>query len=155
VKPRQTRLLLVVVMALSGPAMFGLDLIARHFVLSAQPADLQDFLADSVTRVAWFLVPGPVLAGVAGFFLYRALYRRALARPPLDVAPAEAADRADLTSLLFSASLPQLAGLCGDLSVILGARLWPAICMCSLTLCSVLLIAAFARPAGVAPAVVP
>ncbi len=130
--------------ALAGPVIFGLDLVVRLVILRGQPDDLRDFLAEHVTRWAYLGVPLPALGGLAGFFAYPRVYARVFAKAK---GPDEARrSAADLRALLVACSLPQLPALAGDLSVMLGARLLPAICMTSSAVVAVVAIAVFARP---------
>ncbi len=161
--PKLLRALLIAAVACAAPAALALDLVARHFVVGGQPADVQRFLAVEITRFAWFAIPGPALGGLLGFKLYPRLYAKALARARGPVAAegaaaAEAAEaagdardelaeqRADLEAVLFATTLAQLPALLGDFSVMLGARLPPALCTTSLSTLAVLAIGAFARP---------
>lgn len=149
--PKLLRALVVAAVACAAPVALGLDLVARHFVVGGQPADVQRFLAVEITRFAWFAVPGPVLGGLLGFKLYPRLFRRALARARGPAAETGARDeaaeqRADLEALLFATSLAQLPALFGDISVMLGARLGPALCTTSLSTLAVLAIGALMRP---------
>lgn len=138
------RLVLSSMIALAGPAIFGLDLVVRHFVLGGQPEDLRAFLAENVTKVAWFLVPGPVIGGLLGFFAYPRVYAKAYAKTEGDHDAKHAA--ADLRALMVACSLPQLPALGGDLSVMLGSGLLPAVCMTSTAVVAVVVIVSFARP---------
>jgi hypothetical protein len=143
--------LVVAAVACAAPVALVLDLVARHFVVGGQPPDVQQFLAVEVTRFAWFAIPGPVLGGLLGFQLYPRLHRRALARArgPAVTGPDPAAEqRADLEALLFATTLAQLPALFGDLAVMLGARLLPALCTTSLSTLAVVAIGVLARPAG-------
>lgn len=132
--------------ALAGPVLLGLDLIVRRLVIGSQAEDLQEFLAEVVTRVAWLATPGPVVGGLLGFFVYRRLHAKAMASGT-DVDPVVREQRADTRALLLSCTMAQLPALLGDLSVMLGARLTPALVMTGTSVALVLVIAAFARPA--------
>jgi hypothetical protein len=158
--PKLLRALVVAAVACAAPVALGFDLVARHFVVGGQPADVQQFLALEITRLAWFAVPGPVLGGLLGFKLYPRLFGRALARARGPAAAVDAGEtaaatdardetaeqRADLEALLFATSLAQLPALLGDISVMLGARLGPALCTTSLSTLAVLAIGALVRP---------
>lgn len=159
--PKLLRGLVVAGVACAAPVALALDLVARHFVVGSQPPDVQQFLAVEITRFAWFAIPGPVLGGLLGFKLYPRLFRRALARArgpvvaetaegPAPSAPITQRDevaeqRADLEALLLATTLAQLPALFGDLSVMLGARLAPALCTTSLSTLAVIAIGALAR----------
>jgi Na+/proline symporter len=141
---RQTRILLVGMMVTAGPLLFALDLLARHFVLDGQDEEVRAVIGGAATQFAWLVVPAPVLGGIAGFFVYPRVYARQLASARGND-PERAAQSADLTALMFAASMPQLPALLGDFSVVLGGGLTPVICSTSLSVVAVLLIALFAR----------
>lgn len=128
--------------AFTGPIVFGFDLLMRQIVVGTQPQDLQDFMAEHVTRIAWWALPFPVAGAVAGLLLYPVLYRRMLRRhldgPPSTWTPQM---KAELEALFLAASLVQLPALLGDFSVLLGARLQPALCSTSISTLGVILIA--------------
>jgi hypothetical protein len=146
VTPKQTRAALVVLMASGGPVLFGLDLVAQSFVLDGQPEDVTSMLSALVTRFAWGVVPFPVVFGVVGFLLYPRLVARQLRSPSLaGKDPNVVVANADLTSLMFAASLPQLPALLGDLSLMLGASKVPVACSTTISVVAVLFIALFAR----------
>src|SRR5438874_314887 len=108
----------------------GFDLLARHFVVASQPEDVRQFLSENVTRIAWFIVPGPLLGGILGFFLYPHLFRKNLSRlragSSAELEGVE--ERADFKALMIATTLAQAPALLGDISVMLGARLTPALC---------------------------
>jgi hypothetical protein len=137
---RQTRTLMVAMIASSAPLLLLLDLVARRLVLAEQPEELRQFLGEWLTRFAWYVVPCPALGGVAGFLLYPRIYRRHLARST-SADREKARHEADLMALMFSASMPQIPALLGDLSLILGAELTPVLCSASISTAAVLLIA--------------
>lgn len=140
--PATTRRLLVALVALAGPVILGLDLVVRALLMSMQPEDVREFLAESITRVAWFCVPGPVLGAVTAFAAYPRLFARFLAKAGGD------RRAADLKALFITASFVQLPALLGDLSVMLGADLAPALTMTGISTVAVLALAAFARGAA-------
>ena len=144
-----TRAVVLAGIALAGPMALGLDLVARRIIVGGQPEDVQQFMAEHVTRIAWFFLPGPLIGGLLGFFLYPSLYRRTLARLPSETpAIAEASEhRADLTALMIATTAAQAPALLGDVSVMLGARLTPALCTTALSVTAVLLIGALSGPA--------
>ena len=141
------RALLVAAFASAGPMALVIDLVARHFVVASQPADVQAFLADNVTPLAWAIVPGPLLGGLVGFFRYPARYQKALARSEKDLSTSreDREERADIEALFIGTTLAQLPALLGDFSVMLGARLMPALCATSISVAAVVIIGAFAR----------
>jgi hypothetical protein len=147
VNKRLVRTLLVLAFAFAGPMALVIDLVARHFVVASQPAEVQQFLADHVTPLAWVIVPGPLLGGLLGFFRYPVRYAKALARAAKDpsTSRADAEERADMEALFIGTTLAQLPALLGDFSVMLGARLAPALCATSISVAAVLLIGTFAR----------
>jgi hypothetical protein len=132
--------------ASAGPLVFGFDLLARQIVIGTQPPELQAFMAEHVTRIAWWLLPIPLAGSLAGLLLYPRIYRRFLQRhlssPPTGTSPEQ---RADLEALFVAASLAQLPSLLGDFSVLLGARLGPALCSTTISTLSVLLIVLLGR----------
>jgi hypothetical protein len=136
------RWLITALVAFTGPIVFGFDLLMRQIVVGTQPQDLQDFMAEHVTRIAWWGMPFPVAGAVAGLLLYPGLYRRMLKRhldsPPSTWTPQM---KAELEALFLAASLVQLPALIGDFSVLLGARLQPALCSMSISTVAVMLIA--------------
>jgi hypothetical protein len=147
VNKRLVRALLVAAFACAGPMALVIDLVARHFVVGSQPAEVQQFLADHVTPLAWAIVPGPLLGGLLGFFRYPVRYAKGLARAAKDpsTSPADAEERADMEALFVGTTLAQLPALLGDFSVMLGARLAPALCATSISVVAVVLIGTFAR----------
>jgi hypothetical protein len=145
--PRSTRALLVAMIAAAGPTALGLDLLARRFVMAEQPEDLRQFMAEHVTRFAWFVVPGPLLGGILGFMLYPRMYRSALTKSRASGSKLpDLEHKADLTALLLCTTMAQVPALFGDLSVMLGANLTPALCSTSLSMTAVTLIGLLARP---------
>ena len=143
-----TRTLLVFVIALAGPMAFGVDLLARQLVFRDQPEDLRAFFTEHATTFGWYIVPLPLLGGLIGFFRYPSMLRTALAK--LGDAPTEQAkSNAELKVLLLTTTMAQLPALLGDLSVMMGARLTPALCSTSISVTMVILIGLFgARGAG-------
>ncbi len=137
--PTATRRVLVGLIALAGPVILGLDLVVRSFLMSMQPEDVRELLAESVTRLAWFCVPAPVVGALAAFFSYPRLYRRFASSAAPDHRAAE------LKALFLAASFVQLPALLGDLSVMLGANLGPALTMTAISTAAVLALGAFAR----------
>lgn len=136
---------------IAGPIVFGIDLIARHFIVGSQPEDVQQFMAETITYYAWFIVPLPALGSLFGFFLYRWVYNRELKRGPSNYDAQRIEQRADLLALMFSASLPQLPALLGDMSVMMGARYWPALCSTAISMLGILIIGIFARNRSTIP----
>ena len=140
------RWLIVAMTASAAPVVFGFDLLARQLVIGTQPPELQQFMAEHVTTFAWWALPFPLAGSVAGMLVYPWMYRRLLARhkasPPSGAGPEQ---RADLEALFLAASLVQLPALLGDFSVLLGARLTPAICSSTISTASVVLIALVGR----------
>jgi len=151
VSQKLTRTVILGAIALAGPMALGFDLLARRVILGSQPEDVRQFMAEHVTRIAWYVVPLPLLGGIVGFLLYSGIYRRNLARLPSETAAiAEAsAQRADLKALFVATTLAQAPALLGDISVMLGARLTPALCATSISVTAVVLIGLLARPARV------
>lgn len=148
--PRQIRAVMVFLIASSAPLLFLLDLVARRFVLAEQPEDLRMMIGELATRFAWYVVPCPAIGGVVGFLMYPRVYARQLAGSTS--ADREKARRdADLTALMFSASVPQLPALLGDFSLIMGAELTPVLCSTSISTTAVLLIALVAPRFRVEP----
>jgi hypothetical protein len=140
------RWLVVFGIAIASPAALVLDLIARRFVLSGQPEEVTQFLAVEVTRFAWFAVPGPLIGGLLGWVIYPRMRRWAIRRiGPEPGKEAQAAQRADLEALLTATTCAQAPALLGDVSVMLGARLAPAICTTSCAVAAVLALAAATR----------
>jgi hypothetical protein len=137
--PSGSRSLLLLVIATAGPLMLGMDLVARKLVLDGQPDDVREVVSDFATKVAWACAPGPLVGGLVGFFVYRALRRRGLAK----VAPGDEKGRmsAEMSALIFGCTPAQIPALVGDISVIMGARLAPAIVMTTTSVACVLLIA--------------
>ncbi|MCC6646984.1 MAG: hypothetical protein IT374_15595 [Polyangiaceae bacterium] len=136
--PATTRRVLVALVALAGPVILGLDLGVRALLMSMQPEDVREFLAGEVTRLAWYCVPAPVVGALAAFVAYPRLRARFTGRAGGDRVGA------DLKALFVTASFIQLPALLGDLSVMLGARLTPALLMTSFSTLAVLALAAFA-----------
>lgn len=136
-----TRVLVISAIALAGPSALGLDLVARHFLFQNQPANLRQFMAENVTHYAWFIVPLPLLGGLIGFFLYPSMRRSNLARLGPSPAPM-LVQGADLKTLLLTTTCAQLPALFGDVSVMLGGDLAPAICATSISVLAVLAIGA-------------
>jgi hypothetical protein len=136
------RWLLTALVAFTSPIVFGFDLLMRQLVVGTQPEDVQEFMADFVTKLAWWALPIPVLGAIAGFMSYGPFYRRLLAKhrkdPPTSWTPEM---KAELEALFLSASIVQIPALLGDFSVLLGAYLTPAICITTLSTSTVLLIA--------------
>lgn len=143
--PQTTRRLLVVLVASAGPAILGLDLIVRHFLMSMQPEDVRELMAETITHYAWFCVPGPVIGTIAAFFAYPRLHAKFLAKSGVDHGKGAMAG-ADMRALFITASFVQLPALLGDFSVMLGANLGPALTMTSISTAAVFALAAFARP---------
>lgn len=137
--PTTTRRLLVALVALAGPVVLCLDLVVRSFLMSMQPEDVRELLATEVTRFAWYCVPAPVVGAAAAFVAYPRMFAKFLA--------ASKGDRraADMKALFITASFVQLPALLGDLSVMLGANLGPALTMTTFSTVAVLALAAFAR----------
>lgn len=134
-----TRLLLVLAIALAGPMAFGLDLVARQIVFRDQPEDVRAFFTEHATTFGWFIVPLPLASGIVGFVLYPSMLRKALAK--LGAGASEAGrSGAELKALFFATTLAQLPALLGDLSVMMGARLTPALCSTSISVTAVLAI---------------
>jgi hypothetical protein len=142
--PRQTRTILVGLMLCAGPILLGLDLVAQRLILGGQPDDLREIVSGYATQFAWYVVPGPLLGGVAGFLIYPKIFNKQLSRATPSMDPAQARQGADLMALMFSASIPQLPALLGDISVMMGASLKPVICSTSLSVLAVLAIAVLA-----------
>lgn len=141
--PRSSiRPLLVVMIASGGPFLFGIDLAVRGYLFASQPADLRQEVAAIATRLAWFVIPGPVLGGIAGFLLYPRIYAHQAARSSTPGGP----QNADLTALMITASMPQFPALLGDLCLMLGADMTPVACSTAVSVLGVLLIAFLARP---------
>jgi hypothetical protein len=134
-----TRALLVLVIALAGPTAFGIDLVAREIIFRDQPADLRAFFSEHATSFGWFIVPLPLLGGIIGFLRYPAMLRAALAKLGPD-ATETAKGTADLKVLLLTTTMAQAPALLGDLSVMMGARLTPALCSTSISVTAVILI---------------
>jgi hypothetical protein len=147
VDKRLARGLLVAAIAGAGPMALAFDLVARHFVVSGQPAEVRQFLADHVTPLAWAIVPLPLASGLFGFFRYPVRYAKALARTANDRSTSreDAEQRADMEALFLGTTLAQLPALLGDFSVMLGARLAPALCATAISMTAVVMIGAFAR----------
>jgi hypothetical protein len=104
-------------------------------------------MAEHVTRFAWFVVPGPLLGGILGFILYPRMYRSALEKSRASGSKLPNLEqKADLTALLLCTTMAQVPALFGDLSVMLGANLTPALCSTSLSMTAVTLIGLLARP---------
>ena len=137
--PSRSRALLLVVIATAGPVMLMADLVARKIVLDGQPEDVREVVSDFATKVAWACSPGPLLGGVVGLFVYRALARRAQAK----LAPGDEKARmsAEMSALVFGCTPAQVPALIGDFAVIIGASLTPALVMTSTSVACVLLIA--------------
>ena len=128
----------------------GFDLIARHFVLASQPDDVRQFMTETVTRIAWCIVPGPFVGGLLGFLLYPRLFRSNVARLRKDESakPDGIEERADFKALMIATSLAQAPALLGDISVMLGARLTPALCSTGISVTAVMLIGTLAGRAA-------
>jgi hypothetical protein len=118
---------------------FGIDLLARQFIFRDQPDDVRAFFGEHATTFAWFIVPLPLLGGIIGFFRYRPMLRAALAKLG-DAATDTAKSTADMKVLLLTTTMAQAPALLGDVSVMMGARLLPAICSTSISVTAVLLI---------------
>ena len=122
---------------------FGIDLVARQIVFRDQPEDLRTFFAEHATTFGWCIVPLPFVGGLVGFLLYPAMLRRALDKLG-EGATEVAKSGAELKVLLLTTTMAQLPALLGDLSVMLGARLTPALCSTSISVAAVLAIGLFA-----------
>ena len=136
------RLFLVLAIALAGPTVLLLDLLVRRFAIGAQPEEVRSLLAATMTPLAWWVVPLPLVGGVVGFLWYPPRWAKARARWQRDPATsaADAVQRAELEALLLTTTLAQVPALLGDLSVMLGAEMAPALCATSLSVAAVLLI---------------
>ncbi len=141
------RALFVIVIASAGPMMLGLDFLLRHFLIASQAADVRAFMAEHVTPIAWGVVPFPLLGGVVGFRWYPARFRKSLERWRRDstITPDVAAERADLEALFLTTTLAQLPAVLGDLSLILGAHVAPALSSTAVSVTAVIVISLFAR----------
>lgn len=139
--PTQTRSVLVGLMLCAGPILLGLDLVAQRLILGGQPEDLREIVSGYATQFAWYVVPGPLLGGIAGLLLYPKIVEKQLARATPNMDPNQAKQGADLMALMFSASIPQLPALLGDISVMMGASLKPVLCSTSISVLAVLTIA--------------
>ena len=144
---RNVRALVVVAIALAGPMMLGLDFVLRHFLIASQPDDVRAFLAVHVTTLAWCVVPFPVVGGIVGFRWYPSRFRKSLERWRLDRALSEedASSRADLEALFLTTTLAQLPAVFGDLSLVMGARVAPALCSTAASVTAVVLIGTLAH----------
>lgn len=142
---RQTRRVLVGIIAAAGPMVLGFDLVARHFIWRSQTDDVRGYVDGVLTPLAWYAVPGPVIGMIAGFLFYPRIYARVLAQSD-GKDPTADAQRADLRALFAAATMTQLPALAGDLSVMLGARLGPGITMAGCAVVGILLLATFAKP---------
>lgn len=130
--------------AVASPGALVLDLIARRFTVGGQPPEVQEFLSVEVTRFAWIAVPGPLVGGLLGWVIYPRVARWALRRlAPAPAEAAQAAQRADLEALFTATTCAQVPALLGDISVMLGAQLGPAVCTTICAVAAVLAIAAF------------
>ncbi|MEO7108895.1 MAG: hypothetical protein ABI183_00540 [Polyangiaceae bacterium] len=145
-KTRWLRVLIVAAIALSGPMSLGLDFTVRAWVLGGQSEEVVAFFANHVTPFAWCVVPLPILGGIAGFRWYPTRFRKSLERWQRDrtVSVEQAASRADLEALFLTTTLAQFPAVFGDLSIILGARLTPALCSTTASVIAVLAIATLA-----------
>ncbi len=143
----RSRALVLVAIAVAGPIALGFDLIARRFVLANQPEDVRLWMAEQITHYAWFLLPGPVLGGLLGFALYRSMVRKAEVRiATLDLVRQGAErEKAELPAMLIGTTMAQVPALLGDLSVMLGARLTPALCTTAISVTMVLAIGLYGR----------
>jgi hypothetical protein len=136
----RTRTALVFLMISGGPVLLGLDLLIHRLLFSGQPEEVRATLGALATTAGWCVIPGPLLGGALGFWLYPRFYRRQLGQRP-SLAPERAASEAELMALMVCASLPQLPALLGDLCVMLGGRLLPALLSTTISTAAVLGIA--------------
>ena len=116
---------------MAGPIALGLDLVARHFVFRGQPQDLQEFMGSFATRYVWYVAPLVLLGGVIGFVRYPSMLTRA--RATIERRTPQELQGAELKTLLIATSFAQAPALLGDLGVMLGARLLPAMCSTGLS----------------------
>ena len=127
--------------------MLGVDFVLRHFVIARQPADVRAFLADHVTTLAWCVVPFPVIGGIVGFRWYPSRFRKSRERWRLDATISDevASTRADVEALFLTTTLAQLPAVLGDMSLVLGARVAPALCSTTASVTAVILIGMLAH----------
>lgn len=118
-------------------------------MIGGQSDEVIAFFADHVTPFAWGVVPLPILGGIAGFRWYPKRFRKSLERWQRDpsVSAEQAASRADIEALVLTTTLAQFPAVFGDLSLILGARITPALCSMTASLVAVIAIALFAGDA--------
>lgn len=127
--------------------MLGVDFVVRHFFIASQPADVRAFLADHVTTLAWCAVPFPAIGGIIGFRWYPSRFRKSRERWRLDttISDEAATTRADIEALFLTTTLAQLPAVLGDLSLVLGAHVAPALCSTGASVMAVILIGTLAH----------
>lgn len=144
--PRLRRLGLLLATLSAAPAALGLELAIRAYLMPPEVREVYAFVGPELTRLAWWLVPSPLVGLALGLWLEPRLYARALERlrrgggtSALGEAVSEH-ERAGLEAMFFATSIPQLFGFMQDFMFLLGADIGPVLATMPVSMGSVLVV---------------
>jgi hypothetical protein len=138
--PLVPKWILLPAIASAGPMALVVDTVMRHILFTRQPEEVQEFLNQELTRIAWFFVPLPLIGGLIGLWRYAPIYFRSL-----EPETADADAKADIKALFLATTFAQVPALLGDMSLVLGANYPPAIATTSMSVTWVFVIGLLGR----------
>jgi hypothetical protein len=148
---RRRRLVLLLATLSAAPAALGLELVIRAYLMPPEVREVYAFIGPELTRLAWWLVPSPLVGLALGLWLEPRLYARALerlrqARGTSSLGEAVSLEeRAGLEAMFFATSIPQLFGFMQDFGFLLGADVGPVLATMPVSMASVLVVGLWPR----------
>jgi hypothetical protein len=120
-----SRRVLLPLIALSSPLSLAVETALRTLLFTDNMRELRLLARETLTPIAWALVPVTAAAAVLGVFVHRAALRKTLADAALRAGKPDAEENARLTALYVATSVPQIPALAATLLLTAGARVEP------------------------------
>lgn len=118
---------ILALIAVSTPAMFGVESLLRRLLLPPEFEQVRAWLGPSITPYVWGLAAAAAVAAPVALRLQRSFVQRALSRLDRAHRDAQSEPRARFDALILSTSVVQVPALLAVLGYLLGADLVPVI----------------------------
>jgi len=118
---------ILALIAVSTPAMLGIESMLRWLMLPPEFEQIRAWLGPSITPYVWGLAAAAAVAAPIAFRLQRVLVRRTLARQSLAHQEEGIEDKARFDALILSTSVVQVPALLAAICYLLGAALLPVV----------------------------